>query len=180
MNKTIIIFDWDDTLFPTTFVQKYNVNKQNRFAYYREFAQLEKNINKLLQISMRYGDTYILTNGSSGWFKYTLNFIPKTIKTLKKLKNIISARDRYEKYYKDKILWKFYSLYNILLKNNNINKIIFISDLEDDFKIFDRIKLIDIFSKIDLYLYKLYDKPMFGELIYQHEKLLDMFRTGKI
>ena len=56
--NSLIIYDWDDTLFPTSYIQKIsNLNKM-------KIELLEKYNIRLLEKSCRLGRTIIITNAS--------------------------------------------------------------------------------------------------------------------
>ena len=94
-HQTVIIFDFDDTLTPTSFLnakpdlaQSPNVQKQLQVI-----ADLGS---QLLEMAMRFGHTFIITNAIRGWVEYSTNkHMPSLLSTLQKVK-IISARDNYE------------------------------------------------------------------------------------
>ena len=77
-HNSIIIFDWDDTLLPTTFLTPGGI-----------FDELTEAVEK--------GNVHIITNAGRGWVEYSAKrFYPSILPILSKIK-IISARRQYEK-----------------------------------------------------------------------------------
>lgn len=109
-NHTIIIFDWDDTLLPTTFLTpggEYNDQMVLSNSESEQFKLMEKAVYKVLTLALEKGDTYIITNAAPGWVEFTSNkYYPSIIRLLQKVK-VMSARGGYEKLYpKDYRQWK--------------------------------------------------------------------------
>lgn len=96
--NSIIIFDWDDTLFPTTFLISKGV--LNSFLQLtkiekRKISKLENLILELLTLSVEKGDVYIITNADKGWVEYSSKlFYPSISDILDKI-IIISAKNNY-------------------------------------------------------------------------------------
>lgn len=69
--KRMVIFDWDDTLFPTT----YTITNETQLS----LTELHSFGAKVYKLLMKYIDTfggdniYIITNGGDGWIQYSLN-----------------------------------------------------------------------------------------------------------
>jgi hypothetical protein len=73
-----IIFDWDDTLFPSSHLTK-SMTKEEYETY---FPVLGKHIEKLLNLAMMLGKTYIITNAQHRW---VLQCVQKHLPHLQKL-----------------------------------------------------------------------------------------------
>lgn len=115
MNKNIIILDWDDTLFPTTWVNmnKLKLDKTNITT----FSNLDGLLIKLLNNLKKLGDVIIITNAMIIWINTCLKVLPKTKAILNKYNiGIISAREDYRKVTNDPTEWKIRSF------KQNINK----------------------------------------------------------
>ena len=75
--NSLIIFDWDDTLFPTSFLarNKYFSDK-NIFStkkdekVLKKIEKLEQSVIDLINISLTKGEVYIITNAVIGWVEY--------------------------------------------------------------------------------------------------------------
>ena len=108
--NTLIIFDWDDTLLPTTFLTPngyYNDKMVLNHSENEQFKLIEKSVYKVLTMALEKGETYIITNAAPGWVEYTANkYFPSILRVLKNIK-VLSARGGYEKQYpKDYRQWK--------------------------------------------------------------------------
>ena len=120
-HNSLIIFDWDDTLLPTTFLTPFGIYDENIILTeieQKKIERLEKSVVKLLNIAISKGDVYIITNAGLGWVEYSAKkFYPNVLEILGKIK-IISARGEWEKDYPgDSRSWKiqtFLSLQNKL------------------------------------------------------------------
>ena len=99
-HNSLIIFDWDDTLLPTSYLTKdgpFNPNMIINEADQKKISKLEKTAYKILEMAISKGDTYIITNAGLDWVEYSAQkFYPKLHEILPKI-NIISARGEWEK-----------------------------------------------------------------------------------
>ena len=122
-HNSIIIFDWDDTLLPTSFLTKDGVTYEDlKISKFDEdtLMKLDQIVLKILTEAVEKGNVYIITNAGKGWLEYSASmFYPSVVPILKKIK-IISARDEYEKMYPgDSRQWKIEAFLN-LQKNLNL------------------------------------------------------------
>ena len=101
-HNCIIIFDWDDTLLPTSFLTKggcFYEEIQLSPSDENKIKELENLVLELLSETIEKGTVYIITNAGLEWVNFSSKrFYPKLIPILEKIK-IISARGEYEKYY---------------------------------------------------------------------------------
>lgn len=105
----VIIFDWDDTLCPSSFVDQW------KFESYTDLPQHYKNlfveigccVEKCLDAASEFGQVIIITNSDDGWVKYSAErFVPNLLPCLQRYP-IVSARTRYERFYPNQPLcWK--------------------------------------------------------------------------
>ena len=131
MNKsTLIIYDWDDTLFPTTEITQHKNNESKR-----NLNELDNHIVKLLSKSLHLGYPIIITNATRSWVKDSANkYYPKTYSYM--IKNnipVISAREfANSNNVDDHMQWKNitfkYFLSILMNKNKNIKTILSIGD----------------------------------------------------
>lgn len=131
MNKsTLIIYDWDDTLFPTTVITQHKNNESKR-----EMSDLDNQVHKLLVKSLHLGYPIIITNATRSWIKDSANkYYPKTYSFI--IKNnipVISAREfAKSNNVHDHIQWKNvtfkYFLTILMNKNKNIKNLLSIGD----------------------------------------------------
>jgi hypothetical protein len=114
----IFIIDWDDTLFPTTWVNtnKINMSDVNSVKDYKlYFLELDKTVSNFLESFNKIGDIYIVTNANIKWIKSCLNILNLTRETI--IKNnirIVSARDSYAQGGNSPSEWKTRTFQDIL------------------------------------------------------------------
>lgn len=70
--NTLIIFDWDDTLFPTYWLISTGINMRSlddirKYLVY--FKELDTIVSKLLYEALRLGKVIIVTNASIDWIR---------------------------------------------------------------------------------------------------------------
>ena len=93
--RTLIIFDWDDTLFPTTWLVQNNIDladKDMQNKYIIMFSRLDNLLHRLLLAFSNKGQTVIVTNASIKWIDVALNMLPNT-------KQIIKNKTLYHRLY---------------------------------------------------------------------------------
>jgi hypothetical protein len=138
-DTTLIILDWDDTLFPTTWVNKYNIdiiNKNNQILYQKFFKNLDEILEKLFRILIKCGNVMIITNALLNWIDISSKILPLTSNFIQNANviKIISARGEYSKNNFDPMEWKRLAFAKELQKlNKNINNIISIGDAEYEY-----------------------------------------------
>ena len=98
--NTIIIFEWDDTLFPTSFLTPFRIFDENMNLSDNEknnLLKLEQAALKILTKSVERGEVFIITNAINGWVENSAHrFYPNISQILEKIK-IIYAKEKYEK-----------------------------------------------------------------------------------
>jgi hypothetical protein len=137
----VFIIDWDDTLFPTSWVNKNNIkiNDESIKNYKLYFLELDKTITNLLESLDKVGDVYIVTNASISWIKSCLTILNITRQFIIRHNiRIVSARDIYANKTISPTEWKILTFKNIIhgivdkinknLKPNTIFNIISIGD----------------------------------------------------
>ncbi len=148
-NNTLIILDWDDTLFPTSWVNKNNINiiNINKLGYQRFFEKIDISLNKLFSNLVNLGDILIITNALLNWIDISSKILPLSYNLFKNNKNIkfVSARGEYSSLTDDINNWKKLAFINELNKKThqkNINNIISIGDAE-----YEYFALINLYNK---------------------------------
>ena len=107
-NQSIIIFDWDDTLLPTTYLVTLGL-KSVTPSIISVLKPLDESASKLLEKTADSGTVYIITNAEEGWVQYSSQvFMPRTKEVIKRRNiTIISARSCYQgQFPKDSKRWK--------------------------------------------------------------------------
>jgi hypothetical protein len=98
---TLIIFDWDDTLLPSSWLLQHDLKiaANSRLPTDEEKLELRnvsRRVIKTLRRAKRLGTVMIITNAEKGWVELTCrHFMPEVAPLLEGVK-IISARSRFE------------------------------------------------------------------------------------
>ena len=170
--KTLIIYDWDDTLFPTHWLTSNNLSITDLGNVYKPHAeQLDIALANLLQTSLKYGTVIIVTNASSDWIYLSKSVLKHTSQIIDKYIKIFSARELYDK--RDIIMnWKINTF------QNNLNDYLRWTDnvLSIGDALFEYNALVSLRNhtkKHNLKTIKLQDNPTFGILYDQLEVLND-------
>lgn len=138
--KTLTILDWDDTLFPTSWIVKNNINlndtkMQNQYIVF--FSRLDTLLYQLLLKLMKHGQIIIVTNAVTKWVMISSTMLPNTQKIIKNKILILSARDAYQEKYPDAMhVWKkkvFEQIVAEYFANNKFQNIISVGDAEHEF-----------------------------------------------
>ena len=135
--NSIIIFDWDDTLLPTSYLrqEKLFFTKILPDKEKEKLKILENTIYKILEMAISKGEVYIITNSGMGWIEYSARkFYPKLLEILDNV-HIISARNEYEDEFPgDAREWKVQTFLNIKNKMNNklVTNIICLGDSSEE------------------------------------------------
>lgn len=98
--KTLFVFDWDDTLFCSSFIFPGGTANNDKRITQRDMAQivnLDNIVFSILSKSLDLGEVCIVTNASCGWVEFASNrFYKKSSELISKIK-IVSARNKNEK-----------------------------------------------------------------------------------
>lgn len=113
-SETVIFFDWDDTLLPSTFLRKaglrlgMNLDDLNN-GVRTQLREIETSALALLRQARRMGRVYIVTNAEEGWVELSARtFLPGLTRILQEIP-VYSARTAFEKAFPDApIMWKCY------------------------------------------------------------------------
>lgn len=137
-DQTIIILDWDDTLFPTNWVLRNGINlsksdARDQFIVY--FQELDDALYRLLKLLMNHGKVIIITHAMPIWIELSSIVLAKTCNILKKLK-VVSARKKYQFKTENAMHWKtlaFQSEVSNEFKNCDSINVISIGDAEYEY-----------------------------------------------
>lgn len=112
MHETAIIFDWDDTILCTSFINPAGVYRPSELPapVLQQILVLEETAVRILTMSINAGKTFIITNAAEGWVEFSaMKFLPKVAPLLSKI-TVISARTKYESYFPtDVAQWKLHA-----------------------------------------------------------------------
>lgn len=183
LHNSLIIFDWDDTLMPTSFLYPNgDIRFRNEFLSDLENQQklkkLDENVFNLLSLAVKKSDTYIITNAQKGWVQFSAKKnLPKTYFLLMKSGiKIISAREFYEKIFPgDLRQWKIETFlkFSDVFDRNLITNIISLGDSK--FEMDAAKTLHKRFSNAFIKNVKFKETPNLNDLIKQLELIIRKF-----
>lgn len=172
IDNTLFILDWDDTLFPTNWISKNNINltlSSTRNGYIEYFKDLDRSLSNYLDNICNFGKVIIVTNAMKDWVKISAIVIPKTYNILKKI-NIVSARDIFSSSSKNMMEWKKKAFHMIIEKefnNKQIMNVISMGDAEYEHQALVSLTQIDIDKVKYLKSFRLIREPSYDQLIEQ-------------
>lgn len=116
-HQTVFIYDWDDTLLCTSFLNPtgfYEEDVEIPEMAKKHLEKLEKAVEKLIIASVKLGQTYIVTNAAEGWVQFSSKkYMPKVYEALSGVE-VISARSLFEQQFPgDSYEWKMQAFTNI-------------------------------------------------------------------
>lgn len=136
---TIIFLDWDDTLFPTSWVMNSKINLNDEKIKNNDiFNKLDAHITGLIEAYKKYGKVIIVTNAMKNWIRESTSILPKTYKIISSI-NVISARELYQTKSNNVFDWKKNAFKKIIVselgnKSKKIMNIISIGDADYEYK----------------------------------------------
>lgn len=135
-NRTLIILDWDDTLFPTTWITTNEINLKNNMdtdKYRGYFSRIDQDLYNLLYKLLQCGIVTIVTNALINWIKLSTTILPKTSELLNRIK-IISARGEYQSRSSNPMDWKKFAFESVIQgMTKKINNIISVGDADYEY-----------------------------------------------
>jgi hypothetical protein len=133
--KEKVFVDYDDTLFPTTYLDDNGIlidhSPRPGSTFFETMNRLDLQVVKFLEEIQEHGELIILTNAEEGWVTQSCEiFMPESYKIISVCK-ILSARDLYAHKFEDPGMWKKMLLVEHLEKElRNSRYIISIGDSE--------------------------------------------------
>jgi hypothetical protein len=108
--STMIVFDWDDTILPSSWLsQSCGLSLEPTELAPEIACQLvehEQMVIKLLTFAQHFGQVMIITNAETGWVQFSAQrFLPNVLPLVSQFK-VVSARSTYEKAYPEPSEWK--------------------------------------------------------------------------
>lgn len=119
-HNCIIIFDWDDTLLPTSYIIPNGVYEEKQVIERESLAKI-MNVGdyayRVLKKAIDFGEAFIITNAAPGWVEFSCEkFFPSIKRDLLSKISVISARGLYErKYPRNSREWKVQTFLKMLL-----------------------------------------------------------------
>lgn len=178
-HQTIVIFDWDDTLFPTSFLTRFGFEKvQKDSKIQKSLNIIDKYATKLLQKAARVGKACIITNATKNWVETSSEvYLPMTYETIIKNRiSVISARAEYEDLYpNDPKRWKQEAFLNLkgTLEDAALTNIISVGDSNIELEAAQKMRA--VLERALLKTLKFKELPSMEELIKQQEAVIDKF-----
>ena len=135
----LIIIDWDDTLFPTSWTVKKGIKlalAEDRNKFMIRFSRLDMLLHKLLTLCLKFGRVVIVTNAMTKWIDISTKILPNTGRLIREKIKVISAREKYQdKYPSDIYKWKQLVFQRLMVEHypsltSNVQNIISIGDAE--------------------------------------------------
>jgi|Transcript_79952 hypothetical protein len=96
---TLTFFDWDDTLFPTTWLQQQGLLREDatlRQDQMNVLGQLASSVEKTLRLALQFGRVVIVTNAQQGWVQMSCAKMMPSLRAILDEVDIVSARSTYE------------------------------------------------------------------------------------
>lgn len=149
-SNSLVILDWDNTLFPTSWVSKNFINLYNTkttYKYLDFFADLDEIIFNLLKKISYKSKLIIVTNAMPIWVNISSCVMPKTQSLLEHIK-IISARKKFQKISSDYTEWK---------------KLAFIDEVKNELNIKNKQNIVSI-----------------GDASYEYKALINLYNKDRI
>jgi hypothetical protein len=137
-DNSLIILDWDDTLFPTswTIKNKINMSSKERYKYSDYFNHLDRVLYNFLKKITVNTKVIIVTNALHTWINLSSEVMPNTFNLLKNIE-IISARLNHRKHSDDIYDWKLMAFKNLItreFRNKKMLNVISVGDAEYEYK----------------------------------------------
>ena len=185
-SKTLIIFDFDDTLFCTKYFDTFSLPYTDIFSNKVTLRDINPNLTKelnqlqniiidlFLNIKQNY-DIVIITNASMKWINNCLSYFLEELKEYISENDIkiYSAKDMYDKLVKNKNLWKIKcfkkvinDLYKYDLNYNDLN-VISIGDSNEEKKAVFSLSKMDKFNRIHPKFIRMISFPTIASIILQ-------------
>ena len=140
-NEILMFVDWDDTLFPTTWLKMFTIDITNPSAdMINMFESLDRLISEAIIKMRASGSIIIVSNGSNLWLQACLGVLPnfKEI-TETDVVSIVSARDLFADQDNFPEDWKIIA-FKILHDGRNPKKIISFGDSEKEHEAATKLK----------------------------------------
>lgn len=170
-SDSLVILDWDNTLFPTTWISEKSANLNDdahRKIYTVQLKTLDIVLCELLKKIRENAKIIIVTNAMPIWIKISSSVLPKTHEILKNIR-IVSARKEYQDKSNDIWDWKklaFIRESHLELSDCSFKNILSIGDAHYEYKALTELFHIHPDPKV-LKTIKLMDEPDLNHLIDQ-------------
>jgi len=176
-HQTIVIFDWDDTLLCTSYLA--NLHGQSLPPSIQRLLQsIAATGRKLLELSLRAGRTFIVTNAMRKWVESSAEtYLPELLPMLQQV-GVVSARDRYEEQFPKEVgKWKACAFHDVRSKLDSeaVTNVVSLGDSR--YEIEAARAMGKEFARVRIKTVKLQEEPTPRELLRELELLADRFGT---
>lgn len=176
-SQSVTIFDWDDTLLCTSYLQQHTQGHTLKPCIRRQLKDIERVSKRLLELATQLGEAYIITNAIHGWVEHSAaKYVPGLLPVLQKVE-IISARTRYEGRYPGQVeKWKPAAFMD-LQKKYDSHVITNLNALGDSNYEMDATRMMGReFSEVAVKTIKFQENPSPEELLKQLELIVSNFQ----
>lgn len=107
--EALLIFDWDDTLFPTSWIQEQGLLLDGAIITTEQKAELDKvseHVRSTMQLAETLGKVVIVTNAEQGWIEMSCTKFTPSLVSLLKTVDMVSARTTFESCSSEPSEWK--------------------------------------------------------------------------
>jgi hypothetical protein len=151
-DHTLIIIDWDDTLYPTTWLNQNHIdltNPRHRYNHIKQFDVLDKYLSILLNHLRGLGEIIIITNAMPEWIELSGSVLPMTKKCIQQIQ-VVSARARYHEQC-EMAMWKTRTFVDVIRAKQSIryNNIVSLGDA-----VFEYNALVGLYGLTDMLPHK--------------------------
>ena len=169
--ENIIIFDWDDTLMFSTWIEKNNKLVENNKD---DIEECENSAYSLLENAIQSGIVYIVSNGTLMWIVYSCStYMPKLVPLLSKV-HLVSCRDLYEATEPDVDEWKKNAFKTIA--EDHCNQFVNIISIGDSVKERSALLSLEVEDGINTKSIKMMENPSLPILYKQQQFILSQFQ----
>jgi len=181
-NKSLTIIDWDDTIFPTTWLISKKTNYENVMSdefmnkHIVMFSELDNEMCKLFGEILKYSKVVIVTNAMLKWIDHSLKLLPNLSRIINNHVSVISAKEKYGEIYPKNIYLRKAVVFKDL--SHNYDHMISIGDAQYEYDALVNIYGSDENSKNKIFkTLKFIKYPSFDEIMEQTQLLRNAFGT---
>ena len=173
--KGVIILDWDDTLFPTSWTMKNGLDisdESKKDGNRMIFSRLDSVLHLLLLNLTKHYKVIIITNATEKWVRTSNIILPHSYKLIDRSIDIYSARDLYSSTNISPNNWKIEVFNDIMdTQYNYYNNILSVGDAE-----YEVMALANLYKKYKIIgkTLRFIDNPNYKQIIEQ----LEMFQAN--
>jgi len=164
-HQTVIIFDWDDTLLCTSFL---NEHEGQISDVERRLQALGSAAKSLLEMAKQLGNVFIITNAVDGWVEFTTQTYMLSLLPILEDIQIISARERYEERHpNDLSMWKALTFLDVQrqMKSQVLTNLVSLGDSDFEMDAAELMK--KEFAEAYVKTIKFQERPTLADLILQ-------------